>query len=128
MLDKKTEEVLRFIHSKHQAFSAKGYSVYLTSDKLGIEYPELRSICEHLRNIGYIECTFSKTVNQITTSITREGIRYLEEKDAQQKAEQQVKKERRNKIIHDWAIAIFSFIGGIITAKFDVIYSWFMSL
>ena len=78
MLDKKTEEVLRFIHSKHQAFSAKGYSVYLTSDKLGIEHPELRSICEYLRSIGFINCTFSKTVNQITASITREGIAYLE--------------------------------------------------
>lgn len=78
MLDKKSEDVLKFIHSKHKDFSAKGYSVYLTSDMLGIEYPELRKICEHLRNIGYIECSFPKTVNQITTSITREGIAYLE--------------------------------------------------
>ena len=131
MLDKKTEEVLRFIHSKHQAFSAKGYSVYLTSDKLGIEHPELRSICEYLRSIGFINCTFSKTVNQITASITREGIRYLEEKELTElqqqellSKEEQRKKEQRQ---HEYRLTLFNIIGGGIAGLITSLIFWLIT-
>lgn len=94
-------------------------------DKCGMDYPELMPILYSLCSRGLILLLHDIAENPMPC-VKLQNAAYSRISDLYEMLKTETKELEKQKktFCHEWKIAIFSFVGGIATAKIDIIFSW----